>query len=71
MNAVDTNVLIYDHDPLSSPYSGFHLGATHRWCGTGSGSDLVLPRRALSEAPGRYRSLYRTGRTRLKIAVRL
>ena len=29
--------------------------------GTGSGSDLAPPGAAATEAPGRYRSLYRTG----------
>jgi hypothetical protein len=32
-----------------------------RRCGTGSGSDLVYPRGTSSEAPSRYRSLYRNG----------
>src|SRR5215510_4674 len=30
------------------------------WYGTGSGSDLAPPGAATTEAPGRYRSLYRT-----------
>src|SRR5262245_10500703 len=43
----------------------FAIACTGKWrdlrYGTGSGSDLAPPGAATREAPGRYRSLYRTG----------
>jgi len=42
----------------------FAIAFTGEWrdlrYGTGSGSDLAPPGAAITEAPGRYRSLYRT-----------
>ena len=42
----------------------FAIAFTGKWrdlrYGTGSGSDLAPPGAATTEAPGRYRSLYRT-----------
>src|SRR5581483_11020059 len=52
-----------------------HKCLVEHWCGTGSGSDLVPLGCTQSEAPGRYRSLYRTGaRQRIKakhLAIKL
>src|SRR5262245_2552814 len=56
----------------------FAIACTGKWrdlrCGTGSGSDLAPQGAATTEAPGRYRSLYRTAAvpyTHLQTAIRV